>query len=290
MDLARVRRMASATNSQATRGKRRWLRWIGVLVVAYIGIIVLLLFLENWFIYHPAAAARSWIEPPEPSIQDVFFDSTTGERIHGWWRPKAGATGAMLYCHGNAGNLSHRGGGLGRWADTLDSSILIFDYPGYGRSTGSPSEASCYAAGEAAYSWLVNEQHFTPDRIVLNGASLGGAVATELAPRHGCRTLVLIKAFTSIPDMAQDRFPWLPLRPFVRHQYDNLSKLPQVHCPVFVVHGTTDRVISFAHGERLFAAANEPKEFVPIADNDHNDKLPDEMFTRLRQFVASHAP
>lgn len=282
--------MASEAKLQPTRGKRRWLRWLGALVVVYFGIIVLLLFLENWFIYHPVTAAQSWIEPPEPCIQDVFLDSSTGDRIHGWWRPKVNATGAMIYFHGNAGNLSHRGGGLARWADVLDSSILIIDYPGYGQSTGTPSEPSCYAAGEAALSWLANEQHFSPERIVLNGASLGGAIATELALHHECRALVLIKAFTSIPDMAQDRFPWLPLRRLVHHQYDNLSKLPNIHRPVFIVHGTTDRVIPFAHGERLFAAANEPKEFVPIAGNDHNDRLPDEVFTRLRRFVTSHAP
>ncbi len=269
---------------------RHWRRWLVGLALTYVGILAVLLALESRFIYHPVTAAQSWAAPTDPAIRDAYFDLPTGERIHGWWRPRGGADGAVLYCHGNAGNLSHRGPGLARWADTFDASVLIFDYPGFGRSTGVPTEQSCYAAGEAAYNWLTGEQHIDPRHVILVGASLGGAVATDLAREHDCRALVLIKAFTSIPDMAHARFPWLPARYFVRHRFDNLSKLPFVHRPVFITHGTTDTVIPFGHAERLYAAANEPKEFVPLPGNDHNDKLPDELFTRLRRFVAKYPP
>jgi uncharacterized protein len=282
-------RMASTTDLPSTRTRRfRWRRWLVASALGYLGILVVLLALENRFVYHPLPADRAWVEPPDPAIQDVYFDLPTAERIHAWWWPRPGATGAVLYCHGNAGNLSHRASTLSRFADVLESSALIFDYPGYGRSTGMPTERSCCAAGEAAWTWLATEQKVPAERITLLGASLGGAVATELASEHGCRALVLIKAFTSIPDMATSRFPWLPARYFVRHRYDNLEKLPLVHRPVFITHGTTDRVIPFSHGERLFAIANEPKEFVPLPGNDHNDRLPDELFTRLRRFISEH--
>jgi fermentation-respiration switch protein FrsA (DUF1100 family) len=260
-----------------------------LLTVPYCGILLVLLALENRFLYHPLPALESWNDKPDPSVRDVYFNLPSGERVHGWWWPRAGAAGAVLYCHGNAGNLSHRGGGLARWADVIGGSILIFDYPGYGHSTGLPTEKNCYAAGEAARNWLVEEQNIPDGRILLVGASLGGAVATELAHGHGCRALVLVKAFTSIPDMAQAMFPWLPARYFVRHRFDNLSKLPQILRPVFITHGTTDGVIPFRLGERLFAAANEPKEFLALPGNDHNDKLPDALFTRLRRFLAAHA-
>jgi fermentation-respiration switch protein FrsA (DUF1100 family) len=282
--------MAATTDRTSARtGPWRLVRrGLVVLIFAYLGFMLVLLALENWFIYRPVTAAQSWVEPTDPAIRDVYFDTPTGDRIHGWWRPRPGANRAMIYCHGNAGNLSHRGGGLARWADTLDSSVLIFDYPGYGRSTGSPSEASLYAAGEAAWTWVTTDQGIAPENIILVGASLGGTVATELAVHRTCRALVLIKAFMSVPDMAQARYPWVPARYFVRHRFDNISKLPQIHRPVFVVHGTADRVVPFSQGERLFAAANDPKEFFPILDNDHNDKLPDEMFDRLRQFIDAH--
>jgi fermentation-respiration switch protein FrsA (DUF1100 family) len=281
--------LASTTDPPPNRPRRRrrWLRRILIgFAAGYLGILLVLLALESRFIYQPTPAAVSWREPPDPAVRDVYFDLPGGERVHGWWWPRPNATGAVLYAHGNAGNLSHRGPGLARWSDLFDSSVLIFDYPGFGRSTGVPTERSCYAAGEAAWAWLTAEQHVPAERVTLLGASLGGAVATELASEHGCRVLVLIKTFTSIPDMAAARFPWLPARYFVRHRFDNLAKLPDIHRPVFIVHGTTDTVIPYSHGERLFAAANDPKEFVPIPGNDHNDKLPDELFTRLRRFVA----
>jgi pimeloyl-ACP methyl ester carboxylesterase len=277
--------MASSTELPVKPARWRWRRWLIGLVATYVGILLVLLALENRFIYRPTTAAESWRDPPDPAVQDVYLDLSTGERIHGWWWPRPNTTRAILYCHGNALNLSHRGGSLARWSDTLDGSILIFDYPGFGRSTGAPTERSCLAAGAAAWNWLNTEQKISAENIVLCGASLGGAVATDLAHEHGCRALVLIKAFTSIPDMATARFPWLPARYFVRHRFDNLSKLPQIHRPVFITHGTGDRVVPYVHGERLFAAANEPKLFAPLAGDDHLDKLPDELFTRLRRFV-----
>src|SRR5947209_2696286 len=163
--------MASTTDLPRARTGRRWRRWLAVPALGYVGCLIVLLALENRFIYHPAAAAQSWAESTDPAVQDVYFDLPTDERVHAWWRPRAGATGAVLYCHGNAGNLSHRGPGLARWADTFDASVLIFDYPGYGRSTGTPTERSCYAAGEAAYVWLADEKNIEPRRIVLIGAS-----------------------------------------------------------------------------------------------------------------------
>jgi fermentation-respiration switch protein FrsA (DUF1100 family) len=270
--------------------KPRWRRWLIRIVLAYLGVLLVLLAVERWFIYYPVTAAEEWVEPPDPLIQDVTLPLPTGERVHAWWLPVPGATGAILYAHGNAGNLSHRGASVVRWAAGLSRSVLIYDYPGYGRSTGVPSEPSCYAAAEAAWAWLTGEQAIKPRHVLLLGASLGGAMATELARKHDCRALVLIKAFTSVPDMAQERFPWLPARYFVRHQYDNLAKIAQVRRPVFIVHGTADRVVPFSHGERLFAAANEPKEFLRLNGQDHNDPLPGDFFDTVRRFLAKHAP
>jgi fermentation-respiration switch protein FrsA (DUF1100 family) len=282
--------MATATNAPTRHARPRWWRWLRNLVVIYLGILVLLLALERWFIYHPVTAAEDWAEPPDPRIQDVVLPLPTGERVHAWWLPVPGATGAVLYSHGNAGNLSFRGRGVLRWATELKCSVLIYDYPGFGRSTGKATEQTCYAAGQAAWDWLTREQKIAPGKILLYGASLGGAMAIELARQHECRAVVLAKAFTSIPDMAQEMFPWLPGRYLVRHGYDNLAKLPQVHRPVFLAHGTGDRVVPYAHGERLFAVANEPKEFLRLGGDDHNTSLPDEFFVRLRRFLTTHAP
>jgi len=278
-------------NDRATR--RRWLRFRRALAVAffgYVGILIVLLALERKFIFIPTPAVRDWREPADPRITDIAVSSATGESIHGWWLPKPGSRSAVLYSHGNAGNLSHRGPGIVRWADSLGVSVLIYDYPGYGKSTGRPTEENCYAAAEAAWTWLGQHEQIEPRNILLVGTSLGGAMAVDLAARHDCRAVVLIKAFSSIPDMATHRFPWLPARYFVRSQFDSAAKLCQIKRPIFLVHGTGDSIVPYECSEKLFAAASEPKELMTVAGNDHNDALPPDFFARLRSFLEAHAP
>src|SRR5262249_5785433 len=127
----------------------------------YILILVIFLSLENHLLYRPSPAS-SWNTPPAAlRAEDVTFTSADGTRIHGWWCPTADwnpALGTMLYCHGNMGNLSHRVKAIAEWQNQIQQAVLIIDYPGYGRSDGSPSEAGCYAAADASYDWLLNKQ------------------------------------------------------------------------------------------------------------------------------------
>src|SRR5262245_8985954 len=273
--------------------RRRW-PWLrraaAIGVLGYVGILLVLLALERKFIFIPTSATRDWREPTDPRITDIAVASATGESIHGWWLPKTGARGALLYSHGNAGNLSHRGPRLARWADELGVSVLIYDYPGYGKSTGRPTEESCYAAADTMWTWLTQHEQIEPQNILLVGASLGGAMAADQAARHDCRALVLIKAFSSIPDMAAHRFPWLPARYFVRSQLDTAAKLCACRRPVFLVHGTGDSIVPYQCSEKLFAVAAEPKELMTVEGNDHNDALPSDFFSRLKAFLNQNAP
>jgi fermentation-respiration switch protein FrsA (DUF1100 family) len=251
--------------------------------------LLVLLALENRLIFAPTRAAEDW-EPPPPDldIQDVELTSADGTRLHAWWmtpRDWRPAQGAVLYCHGNAGNLSYRGEQLRLWRDLIRLAVLIFDYPGYGRSEGKPSEAGCYAAAAAAHDWLVNVKATAGERIILYGGSLGGAVAVNLAARRPHRALVLVSAFSSLADMARLRFPWLPARWLLRTRFENVGTIRTCRRPVFIAHGTADRLVPFAQGERLFAAANEPKEFYPMPGHDHNHTPPPEFYEQLRQFL-----
>jgi fermentation-respiration switch protein FrsA (DUF1100 family) len=277
-----------ATRSAALWRHRRLRRWLGGAVLAYLGVLIVLLALERLFIFVPSTAEQSWHDKPDPRIEDATLRAATGETIHAWWLPQPGANGALHYSHGNAGNLSHRGPGLMRWASELNLSVLIYDYPGYGLSPGRANEENCYAAAEAGHQWLTDVQKIEPKQIALLGASLGASMAVDLARRHDHRALILIKPFSSIPDMAQVRFPWLPARYFVRHRFDNVAKIRDCHRPVFVVHGTTDTVVPFRLGQRLYDAANEPKEFVSLDGHDHNTSLPGDFFQRLRNFLDKH--
>jgi fermentation-respiration switch protein FrsA (DUF1100 family) len=262
---------------------RRWRRVFLLTALVYLAVCAGLLCLEDRMLYHPRSAREDW-EPPAPGLpaEDVWLRSADGTRIHAWWCPYPGAREAILYCHGNAGNLSHRHQLLPLW-ETLGKSILIFDYPGFGRSEGIPSEAGCCAAGDAAYDWLA--QRVAPERIVLLGRSLGGGIATDLAARRPHRALVLLKTFASVPDVAQDKFFFLPARWLVRNRFDNLEKIARCPRPVFIAHGTDDHLIPFAQAGRLFAAATAPKRFFPMPGVGHHGGFTPELFASLATFL-----
>jgi fermentation-respiration switch protein FrsA (DUF1100 family) len=260
--------------------------YLGVML----GVMLVILALENRLLFYPVTAAEDW-EPPPPELRvdDVEFTSRDGTRLHAWWATPRGwepSQGALLYCYGNAGNLSYRGEPVRRWRDALHTAVLIFDYPGYGKSGGRPSEAGCYAAADAAYDWLTQAQQVPGERVLLYGASLGGAVATDLAARRPHRGLILMSTFSSLPDMAQQTLPWLPARWMVRNRFDTLVKLGTCCQPVFIAHGTADGMVPFAHGQRLFAAAREPKHFCPLVGHGHNDPPGPDFYEAVREFLA----
>jgi fermentation-respiration switch protein FrsA (DUF1100 family) len=261
----------------------------------YAGVLLVLLALENRLLFHPVTQAAEWWPPPPAlgKVADVEPTAADGTPLHGWWTAPSGWAphdGALLYCHGNAGNLSHRGSALLAWQKELDTAVFIFDYPGFGRSGGKPDEAGCYAAGDAAYEWLTDVQKVPPERVILYGKSLGGAIATDLASRRPHRALVLVNSFTSIPDMAQKQVPWLPARWLVRNRMDNLGKIGRTNRPVFIAHATNDGLIPFGQGERLFAAAGEPKQFHPMPGQDHNDPPSLAFYAALRAFLKAQSP
>jgi uncharacterized protein len=244
------------------------------------------LWLENRFVFHPVSARKGWRDPPNERVRDVELEAA-GARLHGWWCPTEGwepGRGAVVFFHGTGGNLSYRGQSVVRWQQELGASLLLIDYPGYGRSTGRPSEAGCYAAADAAYDWVVEKLGVPPERVVVYGGSLGGAVAIDLASRRPHRALVVVSAFTSVRDLAGERHPLVPSA-FIQTRFDNLEKIPRCHRPLFLAHGTADRVIPVTHGERLFAAANEPKEFLRMEGYEHHHTPGPQFYERLRAFL-----
>ena len=249
--------------------------------------------LENWLLYHPKSYERCWREPPPAlHVEDVELTTPDGVRLHAWWTEPEGwrpADGAMLYCHGNAGNVSARGGHLAAWRTRMGQAVLIFDYPGYGRSGGRPSEAGCYAAADAALDWLTDVRDVSADRVVVLGRSLGAGVAVDLAARRTHRALVLYSPFTSFPDLAQEKCRWLPARRLLRNRFDNLGKIAAVRAPVFVAHGTADRLVPFHHGRRLFDAAPSPKRFLPLPGLGHKGGFGEDFFFSFGRFLEDMA-
>ena len=213
---------------------------------------------------------NAWFIPSSPGTAPGANTSPKGARHGG---AAALDAAVVVFCHGNAGNISHRLDKI-RIFNSLGLGVLIFDYRGYGKSTGRPCEKGIYLDAEAAYQYLASARAKAGTSGVLDvlfyGESLGCAVAVELALRHKPSGLILESPFTSIPDMGAKFFPWLPVRFMVTNKYDSLAKIGGINCPLLVLHSPDDEIVPFEMGRRLFEAAPGPKELVEMSGS-HND-------------------
>jgi len=284
--------MATAIRGWRKRLLPRTALYVGLALV----IAVALLFvgirsgvIERSFIYFPD---RDLIADPAYMglpFEEVSFAASDRVQLHGWFVPGEKEV-TWLWFHGNAGNISHRLENLKLLHDELGVSVFLFDYRGYGRSEGTPSEEGTYRDGEAALAYLRSREDVDPDRIVYFGRSLGAGIAVELAISHPPFALILESPVPSIPELARRHYPFLPVWPLLRTKYDSLAKIEKVEAPLLVLHGDRDDVVPFGAGRKLFEAANEPKEFYTIRGAGHNDTYlvgGEEYFGVLRRFVEN---
>lgn len=221
--------------------------------------------------------------------QELTVQTKDGVNISAWYIPSANARGVVLFCHGNAGNMSHRLDSI-RIFHTLGLNVLIFDYRGYGKSEGSPDEEGTYRDAEAAWDYLVNVTGVKPEKIVLFGRSLGSAIAAETALRRQGGALIMESGFTSVPDLGKKLFPHLPVRLISRYRYATINKVGRIKIPKLFIHSPEDEIIPYDQGLKLFEKASEPKEFLAIAGG-HNEGflLSGEVYRDgLRSFLARH--
>ena len=266
-----------------------WSRLV-FLTIIYLGVVLVFWLFERNLVFRPSTAAESWHDPA-PATEDLSLLSADGTKLHAWYLPgQDHSSGAFLVSHGNGGNLSDRGQFAADLRHATGAGVLLFDYPGYGKSEGKPTEAGCYAAGEAAFEWLTEKAGIPETRIVLLGESLGGGPAVELACRHDHRALVLLFTFTSLPAAAKFHYPFLPTKQLMRTRFDNLGKIGRCRRPVFIAHGPQDEVVPFSHGQALFNAANPPKEFLQLDGFGHGLPPGDVLTEPLARFLAERAP
>jgi len=204
--------------------------------------------------------------------------TTDNVRITGWYIPCTSERATVLFCHGNAGNISTW---LNRIAlfNKMNLSVMVFDYRGYGKSGGEPSENGTYLDAQSAWDYLINTQKKLPARCIIYGHSLGGAIAAETALRNNPAGLVIESSFTSVPDMGARIYPWLPIRLIARYQYATIDKIGLISakggsasggkCSKLIIHSPTDETVPFEYGRALYEKASEPKTFLEI-QGDHN--------------------
>lgn len=269
------------------------LLYLLLLVAVGYGAVALYLFLmQPRLLYYPEMPGRELEATPAHiglAYEDVSLRTVDGVHLHAWFIPADNPRATVLFCHGNAGNISHRLESI-RLLHSLGLQVLIFDYRGYGQSEGSPSEAGTYHDADAAWRHLRQDRALPASGIIIHGRSLGAAVAADLASRTRPAAVILESAFTSVPDMAAGIYPWLPVRLLSRYRYNSLDKVARIAAPLLLVHSRDDGIIPFAHGQRLFDRAREPKSLLEI-NGGHNDAFQTsrKAYTHgLQSFLATH--
>jgi uncharacterized protein len=224
--------------------------------------------LLNGLLYFPSRS----VGPTPAGAEDLAFETEDGERLHAWWlQSRAPSLGHVLFCHGNAGHIGDRRPHLELLA-AAGFDVLAFDYRGYGRSSGRPSEDGLYRDARAARAALARRPGADPARIVYFGESLGGAVALALALEQPPAGLVLQSTFTSVRDMARMHYPFIPPA-LVPDAYPSLRLIRALTAPLLVLHGDRDEIVPLIYGQALAEAAPGAKRVHVFAGAGHNDLL-----------------
>ncbi|HUG20787.1 MAG TPA: alpha/beta hydrolase [Planctomycetaceae bacterium] len=239
------------------------------------------------FLFYPSIyPAGNW-EPKNLQIEEVWFETADGSKLHGWYCPLPKAEETLFYAHGNGGNLSHRAERIRELQQKLKCNVFIFDYRGYGRSEGVPTATGIIEDSDAALSWLLAKTGLEAKEIIFLGRSLGGAVAADLVHRHGGRALILENAFFSLREISAFYTSKVLSMILVADHLNTANIIGEIDCPVVISHGTVDRVVPYQHGVRLSELATDPHLFVELPHLDHNDALPDWYYEKVVEFLDS---
>lgn len=261
---------------------------------------------ETRLVYPGAAETIGNWTPQGLVYEDVDFQACDGTRLHGWFLPRSESNATsqpqigpnatagslqetILLCHGNAENVAMASAYIGdRMRTTLNANVFVFDYRGFGKSQGVPSEPGLIDDAESALAWLCQRTGKTPAEIIIVGHSIGGGPACHLAATKGCKLLILQRTFDSLAGTAQYNYPMFPVRYVMQNQFDSAYRIMDYHGPVFQSHGQADRLIPIELARNLFdSVPGENKQFLDIPGMGHYDALPESYWTDLRRFVES---
>ncbi len=281
-------------------------RLVVIVALTYLSVSLFVAMFQTRLIYFPTPDYP--VTPTDFGLEyeDLTLTTRDGVSIAAWYIPYREARGTLIYCHGNAGNISDRLHSI-QLLHRMGINVLIFDYRGYGRSEGKPTEDGTYEDAETAWRYLTETRGESPERIVIFGRSLGGAVAIELAKRRstgnestsgesgtadvpagsGPAGLIVESSFTSLLDIGRLHYPLLPVRLLVSYTYSSILKVPNITCPKLFLHGSGDMLIPISNGRQLFDAAAEPKQFI-TTPGDHNGggfEYAPEFTNRLDEFL-----
>jgi fermentation-respiration switch protein FrsA (DUF1100 family) len=232
------------------------LRFLLFLLIGYLFIVGLLTLLQDQLIFHPSA--ELWDTPERLGLEwsEHRVKTSDGVMLHGWLIGDPSDKPTIVYSHGNAGNISGRVDIAGSIANQ-GAAVFLYDYRGYGKSDGTPSEEGIYRDGEAVVQYLMDELSIPEQKMIFFGRSLGGAVAARQAAEFDSAGLVLDSSFISGKEIATDIYPFIPgfLIGVDFPVDEDLRRSQTEH--IMILHAKSDRIVPFHHGEELYRIAQQ---------------------------------
>ncbi len=241
---------------------------------------------EDRLVFQPTVDKSNQYPPQTESPQDRYL-TRDDYKLHGILIEHERPLAYAVYFHGNGGNISHRRSLLANYSSELQLTILGISYSGYGKSGGKPGEETFYRDSEVALAYLLKQFDIEPDQVMVFGESMGGAVATRLAAKHKLPLLALDSTFSSLPDVGQAIYPWLPVRLLMRNQFPATTHAANYHGRVIQTHGTDDSIVPYRLGQRLAKSFpnTEGNQFITKTGGDHNEMPSQEYFDALQTAV-----
>ncbi len=237
--------------------------------LAYCGLVALMFLFQRNLMYHPSANLMAPVDYGVPEMRQVTLNTEDGLALTAWYRSALEGRQTLVYLHGNGGHIGHRAGKVKPYLND-GYGLLLVGYRGYGANPGTPTEKNLIKDGAAGLRFL--EKTGVPtNHIVLYGESLGTGVATALAQRKTISALILEAPFTSIADVSQHRYFYLPAGYLVKDRFDSTKRIKRLKAPLLIIHGERDRVVPWKFGRALFNLAPEPKSFISISKASHNN-------------------
>lgn len=245
------------------------LKLFSTLFIIYAIILSIVFIFQRNFIYYPQFTKNKNYDALMPQLQLVKLKTSDDLTLDAWYKKAKDNMPTIVAFHGNAGLLTSKDAPLKKFLDE-GYGLFIMLHRGYGPNPGKPTEQGLYLDARSAISFLRKQGVMTPC-MVLYGASLGGAVAVQLASETQVGALILFAPFTSMVDVGKKHYPFLPVKWLLLDRYDNLTKIKKIHAPILMIHGENDRIVPVLLGRRLFEAANMPKELLFLENSGHDD-------------------
>ena len=273
--------------SIAHRKAKPWKRLLIVAFIMYLGALVVLMLLERTMLFPAPSVQYGYWQADMYGAVEHYVESTGKTKVHVWSFKKTNAAKTLIFCHGNGESLGFLGEELAEIRDRWNVNVVAFDFRGYGKTGGLANEVDILADSVAVAKWIESNDTFRNHQLIAFGRSLGGACAVEIATKTKVSGLILDRTFSSIVDVAADRYFFFPIRLLMRNQFLSIERIPSYTGPLLQMHGDVDELIPYRFGKKLFDACSSPrKKFLTIRGLHHNDSWPEEFWDAGKKFVA----